>query len=127
MRARFIDRTPDMVAPPAPVSRVLGPLCVRGHERGVYERRYAVAKKSAVRRCLRCQSEQAKERRQWEVENGRRWTMPVDVSDRHLAWAAFCADLDRRIATVRLHEGLGPDEPWETFGPRQFRIGRRAA
>jgi hypothetical protein len=94
--------------------RAVGPLCKRGHERAVHERRYRAVGRVDCRRCLACVAEGARRRRELDaLEN----TPSIDP-ERQRAWEAFCNAIPLRLAQIRATEGIdGRVETWQTLGP----------
>lgn len=85
----------------APGHATVGPLCKRGHERAVYERFYARKGSAPARRCMACQHDSARARRQNRRINYETAVRARVVKPDSLSWTTFCANIVNRIEAVR--------------------------
>ena len=79
--------------------REVGAYCKNGHERAVYERRYARSDGTLTRCCLLCQ--RAREKQQRERRTADRRAFAAQRHPDAVLWDAFCRDVEQRIQAVR--------------------------
>ena len=85
----------------------VGPLCKRGHPRSIHERVYERAGTiNGARRCMACQHDNARDRRQNRRANYDTAVRARVVKPDDLYWQTFCRTIVARIEAVRRDEAM---------------------
>ncbi len=85
----------------------VGPFCKRGHERAIHELVYPRAGTiNGARRCMACQHDSARDRRQARRVNYETAVRARVVKPDDLYWETFCRTIVARIEAVRRDEAM---------------------